>query len=705
MLGENENNEDIKLPALNPLIRLFKSTPDREGQPRWSLYYPAANQYYHVNWSEFECLARFHKHESAKALIEEVNAETTLDIDLDDIKTLIIFLQKSGLVVLENQTPEMPAAMPLWKRMIHGYLFFTLPLFKPANFLQNTLPYVRPFLSKGFMALIFVLLGIGLLLTMQRFDEFTHTFLDMFSVKGAIITFFVFTVIKIIHELSHAYVATKHGVDVPHMGVALIVMYPVLYTETTASWRLDSKQKRIEIALAGVMAELALAAVFLLLWHILPPGTGRSISFAVVAISLIGSLFVNLNPMMRFDGYFVLSDWLNIENLHARAIALARWKMRKVLFGLKDDAPDQFEPSLHKFLIAFGFAILIYRFFLFLGIAVLVYYVFFKPLGAIMMALELLWFIGLPVWNELKIWWQRKADIVKQPRAYISLVIIGALCLFWSLPLHTTISVSGVLETKDYRAIYAPSAAYIETLNVQDQTRVKQGDILAILKSETLEKELEKATLRLNSLERLNSREKTNIELYRQNAADIENELLEVRQAIEVIKEKRGGLIVKAPFDGVIRDLSPDIHVGRSISSQDLLFRLIKEQENNVIAYIGEEHLQRIKSGNKAIFYPDFSPFGRENLIVTSIEPVNLKTLTKAELSSLYGGHVPSISEQGRIVPLEPTYMIRFKLLKNNNIFDSSQRGYVRIQADNRSGFLLLFNRIVALFIRETSFN
>jgi putative peptide zinc metalloprotease protein len=700
---------DFALPPLNPLMRLFKSSDDMEGQPRWSLYHPASNKYFHVNWAEFECLARFHQYDSADALIEAVNGETTLSIDKDDIKALILFLQQNGLLALSAQDPQLnDKEKPLWERIVHGYLFFTLPLFKPSAFLKKTLPFVRPLLSRGFMNVVYVLLTIGVFLTLQRFDEFTHTFLDLFSVKGAILSAIIFTAIKIVHEFSHAYVATKHGVNVPHMGVAFIVMYPVFYTETTASWQLPSRKKRMEIGLAGVAAELALAAVFLLLWHVLPPGMARSMCFAVVAISLIGSLFVNLNPLMRFDGYFVLSDALNIENLHARAIGLARNKLRRVLFGLKDALPDKFSPDLQSFMTAFGFAIIIYRFFLFLGIAVLVYAVFFKPLGLILFLLEIFWFIGLPLLSELKVWWERRADILSHAHGRIVLGAAAAAIVFMALPIHGSLSVSGVLHAQDQRSIFPPASARILYLNVQDEQRVKEGEILVSLQSDALEKEYKTAKAKLDNLEEEKRRGRTDIESYRERGAALENKISEARAALDVLERRKSRLNVKAPFDGVIRDLSPEIHEKRDVSTADLLFRVVRDDENMVSAYIGEDDLGRIKEGNAAGFFPDSGLFAHTPLVVEAIDPVNVKSLSRPELASVYGGAIASAPENDEIVPLEPTYLVKLKPLKNNYNFEGfkvAQLGQVHINATRRSRVFSTLKRSLALIVRESGFN
>ena len=120
---------------------------------------------------------------------------------------------------------------------------------------------------------------------------------------------------KILHELGHAYAARHFGARVPVIGLAFLVMFPILYTDTTDVWRIQEKRSRTLINGAGITVELCIAAISLLLWAFLPDGIFRSIAFFAATTSWAMSLFVNLNPWMRFDGYYLISDLLGVENL------------------------------------------------------------------------------------------------------------------------------------------------------------------------------------------------------------------------------------------------------------------------------------------------------------------------------------------------------------------------------------------------------
>ena len=157
--------------------------------------------------------------------------------------------------------------------------------------------------------------------------------------------------VKIAHELGHALVAKHYGLRISSMGVAFLVMFPVLYTDNTDAWRLTDQKKKLQIVLAGIMVELHIAFLALFAWGVLDDGPARSAAFFLATASLVGSLFVNLSPFMRFDGYYAMADALGMQNLQPRAFELARWQLRQWLFGLPENVPEPFAPTKHYFLV------------------------------------------------------------------------------------------------------------------------------------------------------------------------------------------------------------------------------------------------------------------------------------------------------------------------------------------------------------------
>ena len=145
---------------------------------------------------------------------------------------------------------------------------------------------------------------------MRNWDVFQSTFIYFFSTEGLFLFLLAVFLAKIVHELGHAYTAKLYGLRVPTMGIAFLVLWPVLYTDTSDAWKLPNRRQRLSIAAAGMLAEIGLAGIATLLWSFLPDGPIRSALFMVATTTWIITLLINSNPFLRFDVYFFLSDFL-----------------------------------------------------------------------------------------------------------------------------------------------------------------------------------------------------------------------------------------------------------------------------------------------------------------------------------------------------------------------------------------------------------
>jgi len=702
-----DGKEDFTLPKLSTRLRIFAGAPDSQsGSPTSVLYDPLANAYFKLGWVESVCLARFSVSSTATDLQNKIREEAGLYVALDDIKNLSIFLVKNGL---SDHVPQgaltIEVEQGLWKTLLHKYLYFTIPLFHPQETLNKIYPLMAPFFSQAATKIILGMLAVMGFLTLARADEFLATYPDLFSLSGLIQIAIVYAVIKVAHEWAHALTATKYGVPVPHMGVAFIVLYPVLYTETSGAWRLSDKKQRAAIGLAGIRAELAIAVLALLAWNIAPAGSGvQSLSFLVVTVSLLSSLLINLNPLMRFDGYYILSDYLGIENMQYRACNFARWKLRETLFALDEDEPEQQNEETKHILTLFGFALLIYRFFLFTGIAVLVYHMFFKPLGLFLFCVEIWYFVLKPILSELKIWKVKWPKIRAQRRARLVGSAVAVIFVLLALPLYGTVSAPAIAGYKDNLEIHAPYASEIKEIPVAEGDEVRAGDVLAILKSPELEKNLELAR---QNLDRLESSKRRAISSPDQVGEIITDEQIAVaRRKVEVIEEQKDHLIIIAPFAGKILEVALGLGPEHTVKATDKLMRLVGKGKDQIYtAYITESDIPYIGIGDKASFLPEMSPFGAVPLKVSYIEKINSSDLDVLELLSSFGGDIAGHhGKDGKFSPARGLYKVGLTAEKK---VDSNFkiRGIVWIEGEGRSPIFGALQRITGFVMRELSWN
>lgn len=696
-----QDDQDFALPSLAPHLKLSHA-PDEKGEPSYTLHNPVANTYFKIDWIAFECISRMPFQNTAQALKEAVESETTLKIGMDDIKGILSFLSSNGLLSLKDQQNQFLgiAKTPLWKNILHQYLYFSIPLFRPQNFLERTYPKIAWMFKPLFLKSCLVFLALMVLITLPRIDEFFHTFSNLFSAEGALGALLVFSFVKIVHEFAHAYTAVRYGVKVPHMGVAIILMYPVLYTETTGSWALSSRIARFHIGMAGVCAELCLAGFFLALWHIFPSGSmAQSLSFLVVSISLISSLLVNLNPFMRFDGYYMFSDMTGFDNLQTRSCNFARHALRKFLFGWNDPAPENLSAQDQKFLSAFGFALLTYRFFLFSGIALLVYHLFFQPLGFMLMMVELIWFIALPIWSEIKVWNKNKSRIFSSKRSLVpaSMVFLGMLVFF--MPWRTNITLPAVAHAGLYEVVYPPSPSRIVKIHVHEGSLVNKGDILAELDSPELDYNINEARQSLKKLEALSRRDNAMTSAPQgHNVSEVAIE--KARLKLDAYIKQAQQLKIMASFSGVVRDFGLDVSEGRYIAPNEALFTLVDPQSTTINAYATEEEREKIAGANAATFTASFKPLKIESLSLARAADTGSTEIPWPELASIHGGPVPSDKgEDGVITTRRTLYEITAKA--SSPAPKQIERGYLKINAPRTSLFSIGINRLLATFRRE----
>lgn len=712
----NIEQQETALPQLRRDIQLNEAPPEPEGGPAWTLYDPSANKYFKIGWLEFECLSRFNRCQTVRELIALLHRETTLRPDAEMIEGLISFLIQNNLINASN--PNLSAHFTQskekrqkswWETILHGYLFFTLPLFRPQRFLERSLPYVRFFLTRKFMAGVMILLAYGIFLSLQRFDEFTTTFMNYFNAEGVFLFITATIFVKIIHELGHAYVATKYGVPVSTVGIAFMVMYPVLYTETTNAWKLQNRKERVYIAAAGIMAELALASVALVLWHILTPGILQSLCFMVAVVSLLASLVVNLNPLMRFDGYYLFSDLVGVDNLQDRSLSFMRWRLRKMLWGWDDAPPETVPDDRRDFLVAFGFAICAYRFLLYLGIALLVYHLFFQPLGFILMAVELGFFIFLPVLREVKVWRDRFDEIsaTKRSRLYLALAGFGVLLMF--VPMQGSVDVPAVLHARDYARLYAPAPARVDEILVSPGQTVKKDQLLFRLSSPHVEYSIESAEQKLRALESIRDTGQANPDLAKKRVT-LDSEIDAAREELQGFLSQREMLRVRAPYDGVIRDLNPSLHAGQWVGSEEMLALMIDRSGVAISGYVKERDADRVVENNAGYFYPEFSPGQRYAVVLDQLDHAGTNEIYWTELASVHNGPLPSERGKGGVVRSLPRYTLypaQFSIPEYNHnaaIPDFVIRGTIRLKARPTNLANILIKRAVSVVIRESGF-
>ena len=693
-------------PAIrNPLrqdLQLHESGPGSDGSPSWAIQDPVYNRFYRIGWLEYECLLRWPG--DPEKIAKDIEATTPLAVDAEQVEDFVGFLDQHQLLLPSEQGRQRmikQAREPGWRHWrwwLHHYLFIRIPLVRPQHFLARLTPWLEPLFTQFAVALLIAATVLGLFLVTRQWETFTHSVLDILTPSGILGFMLALIVSKTLHELGHAVVATRLGVRVAHMGVAFLVMWPMLYTDTGESWRLRSSRQRLAISIAGVSVEVALAGLSTLAWALLDDGPLRQAALYLATTGWVLSLALNISPFMRFDGYFVLSDILDFPNLHERAGAHARIWLRRNLLGFTDPWPESLPVNQRRALVVFAFITWLYRLLIFIGIAWAVYTFFFKVLGIFLMVVEVAWFIVRPAWSELSIW-KKRWPSVAAPRRWIIVGLLSFVGLMLLIPWQFDVDTTGVAHAERQQFVFAPFPAMLDKL--QPPGRLRAGEALASFVTPDLTAREALAQANADVLERRMTgllEVDDGIARRMAMAQRLNEQLAEIRG----VREEAGRLKIVAEFDGEWRDVSLELRPGTWVGVRDTLGVLVAPDSWVVDTYVEQREIDRISVGSSGRFLPEgqLKPLAAEVIV---IDTARAQRLVHAMLDSRFGGTFTTRQEGNEAAPSDAIYRVRLRLL-DAPLRQHELRGAVSIEGKARSLLIDGAKSGLAVVIRESGF-
>lgn len=691
--------------ALREELTLHPGPVAADGSPSWTLHDPVRSRFFRLDWLTFEILVRWDAGTPAD-IAARVGEETTLEIAEVDVIELAEFLHGNQLTQAGTPTDTArltkiaAAGKTGWLAwLLHHYLFFRIPLVRPDRFLDRTAPLVSWIGSRGFALATAAALVSGLFLVHRQWDQFSATLVDTLTLPGMVAYGVALTGVKMIHELAHAFTAKQRGCHVPTMGVAFLVMWPVLYTDVNEAWTLPERGQRLAIGVAGIAAELTVAAWSTLAWAFLPEGPLRQAAFVLATITWVSSLLINLSPFMRFDGYFLLMDGLDLPNLHARAFAIARWWLRETLFGLGEPIPEPFSPAARRWLVAFSLLVWIYRLTLFLGIAVLVYHVFAKIIGIFLFAVEIVWFVARPFMGEFAAWTERRHAILSRRHARYTLALVGLVLIALAIPWNGIVFAPGLLKGADATGLFLATGARLADIRVSDGQTVTAGEPLFVFEAPDLADRLAQVTARIKTLE-YQLQAVSFDPAFLQQSGVFREQLAAALAERATLRAEAARLVVTAPAAGAVVDLMPDLKPGDWVSSKTQLATLRRAGFLIVDSYVGEKDLDRLAVGARATFYPEAAARPPRFAHVIDVDRTPVRVLANEELAILHGGSIPVRGKEAALVPDGSFYRIRL-IVDDVAPAPVTLRGTARIEARPESLAARAVRGALAVALRE----
>lgn len=389
-----------------------------------------------------------------------------------------------------------------WLRQFGNPMALRIPLWDPQRFLDASWPWVRWLFGPVGLLLWVGVVGAALVQAAQHWSELNENLADrVLALENLAWLWLSYPFIKACHELGHAWALKRGGGEVHEMGLMFLVFSPVPYVDATAAAAFRGKWSRIGVSAAGILVELFLAAIALFVWLAAEPGAVRAIAFNVMLIGGVSTVLFNANPLLRFDGYFMLVDLIEIPNLAQRSNQYLAWLCKRHLFGTEHLVSPGHTPGERAWMLAYAPVAWCYRLGVMLGIALFIASEYFF-IGVIMASWSVVQMLVLPL-AKGAFYVLRNGEIDRHRRRAVTTTAAATLALaVWAglVPMPYWTTVEGVVWVPANAEVRAATGGFVQRLLVAPGSAVTAGEPLLALDDRELETELATRQARVEQL-------------------------------------------------------------------------------------------------------------------------------------------------------------------------------------------------------------
>lgn len=446
-----------------------------------------------------------------------------------------------------------------WTTRLTRPLAIQLPLLDPHSVLEALLPIGRLLFSRQVFAVwgILILLAVGTALSNadELVEHFSSRFLDP---TNLFLLWLIYPVIKLFHEFGHGLATRVYGGEVHELGIILLVLVPVPYVDASASSEFVNKTHRMIVAAAGILVEMFLAAIALFLWAATDSGMIHDLAFDIALIGGISTVLFNGNPLVKFDGYYVLSDLIEIPSLATRSARYIGYLVKSHVFRLQNVQSPVTSPGEKGWFIAYGLTATCYRLFITVSIALFVASRFF-----ILGILLAIWFLAfqfiLPLSRNLLNLLRDASSEQRLPQTALTLLLVVGLplVLLFTIPVGHGTYAEGIIVVPEQAIIRTETAGFVTRIPQAQQFEVHPGDILATLNNDELIASEQLLSMRV---EEAHTRYAALLGQNRVQLAIARDEMEEITAEHNEIKRQLESLDIVAPSAGLFwNSTSPDL--------------------------------------------------------------------------------------------------------------------------------------------------
>ncbi|RRC98175.1 hypothetical protein [Amphritea balenae] len=557
-------------------------------------------------------------------------------------------------------------------------LAIRIPLLDPGQLLESLHRWLSPLMSRLGIFLWGIVIVAATLMVVSFGEDLTLAIQgDIFAFQNLFLMLPVFVVMKLVHEFSHALVVKHWGGEVHEMGISLLVLMPVPYVDTSAAWGFRNRYKRMLVGAAGIMAEMFFAAIALFIWLLVEPGIIQNLALNAFLIGTVSTFLFNANPLLRFDGYYILQDLIEIPNLSSRSGRYNLYLLQRYLFGLKQAQSPVTAAGEEFWFLLYGCTAFVYRL-LILVIIVLFLIDEYMIVGLILAVWAVLTQVLLPLLRGTQYLLIGQALKGGRCRALSSLFLLGgglaALVLFY--PITYTSSAEGVVWVSDQARLYAASKGVVSTMLTTPGSQVEAGQPLIRLEAFGLDNRINKLKARRYELETRRAAEQFEQHLKSQLTAE---EIEVVEAELTDLREQQASLLIRSQVAGTFVLADSGRIRGRYLQQGELIGYVLSRENLIVRAVIPQSEIGLIR-----IFDSEAQVRLAERLDQTATAEVIRKLpgggtqLPSRALGRSGGGEIAVVADGEGLVAMDEIFQIDLRLPEDFNVTGIGERAYVR---------------------------
>ena len=681
---------------------------DYRGERWYVLHDQSGGKFTRFNATAYEVIGRLNGDFSMQEIMYLVNKNRQLDelLEEEDILNILAQLQRAevlrdGLPVGKQEVLNRYYQTQHSKRsVISNPLAIRIPLFDPDRLLNYLAPLARFIFSAKGLWIWLITIVIALVLALINFQAIIGAVGAKSLSPTELLSFWlIYPVIKILHELGHGMAVKAGGGESHDTGITLLLFMPVPYINASASWAFRDKRRRAIVGAAGILVELFLAALGLFVWLLSEPSLVHEIAFNTMLISGVSTLLFNGNPLLRYDGYYVLSDLIEIPNLASRASQFYLYLMQKYVLAIKGGRSPVTAHGESTWFLFYGLASPLYRLLVLIGIALYLPSEFFV-IGVILASWAIFKQILKPILQTLHFLLTSPRLEASRLRALSTIAVIIIVCAgLVQIPVSLTTQAQGVIWFDDNGQILSPSNSFVERVVVNSGSEVQVGELLIVLKDQALVTERTILEARLRELRTKQLLERNNS---RVRGAMVADDIKAVTAEFNKVSERVSSLQIISPIKGRFIMHDPHQLRGKFVNQGDILGYVIQDQQPIVRTVVKQEYadLLHSKPDSIEVKLPGQMTDSIQGTLIREV-PAGGSSLPSIALGALGGGEISvDMRDETGLTATENVFQLDIALPEGTKVTGIGERAYIRFNHGSESLWGQWMRGLQRLFLR-----